>query len=165
MFSFQSAALVAGGAFVAGGLLAGIATYELVSAQWEAATAELKIEAAAQLLDAEKNARRKERLATQAKDRLETEYAKTTSSLAATQAENLRLARQLGGLRDPGRRGGSCGGLPSATSTAPGAADTAALNRLSAEATDFLLKFAADADVAASYASTCYNWLRATQAP
>lgn len=92
---------------------------------------------------------------------LELAHADHREALDEVLADNRRLATQLGGLRDPGRTASSCtaAGGASATSTEP--AEEASGGRLSAEATEFLLEFARDADRAASYANTCYDWIGA----
>ena len=78
--------------------------------------------------------------------------------LAALRADNRRLSAELGGLRDPF----AAPACP--VSTAPDGtvdpADPAAVGRLSAEASEFLLGFAYDADRAAEYASTCHQWVK-----
>lgn len=82
------------------------------------------------------------------------ENAKRTNSILA---ENRRLARELGGLRDPGVRpgGGNCTGAAGATSDSD---DGTAEGRLSAEATEFLLEFAAQCDAAADYAQAGHDY-------
>jgi hypothetical protein len=78
----------------------------------------------------------------------------------ATLADNRRLATELGGLRDPGRRP-SCGiTLSSASTTASQPDNGTTGTELSAEATEFLLEFARSADRAAQYAKTCHDWIQ-----
>lgn len=82
------------------------------------------------------------------------ELSQTTERLLA---DNRRLARQLGGLRDPGARPG-CSGLPGAAQAPGDPANAATGAELSAAATEFLLEFAAEADRAANYAWACHEW-------
>jgi len=81
-------------------------------------------------------------------------------------AENSRLAHRLrllaagaGGLRDPGTRPG-CPGVPTAAAAAgvPASAAASTGDRLSAEASEFLLAESARADEVSAYASACHNW-------
>ena len=91
-------------------------------------------------------------------DQLEVKHVESERELDKALSTNRRLARELGGLRDPGRRP-SCGGtVPTdpTTSSQPETGSTGA--ELSAEASEFLLEFARDADRAAQYAKTCYDW-------
>ncbi len=90
------------------------------------------------------------------------EAAQTTERLLA---DNRRLARLAGGLRDPGARPG-CGHLPGAATATGDPAHPAAESGfpetrgglLSAEASDFILDLAAEADRAAAYAGACHEW-------
>jgi hypothetical protein len=165
MFDLKALAIATGAAFVVGGGLAGLATYKYEEARWTAATAALKIEAGAKLLKAEQEARAAESAANQIKDAVEGAHNATLEKLAAVRGENAHLARLLGGLRDPGRRVGGAGNVPGSTDPTAGSAATATLNRLSAEATEFLLAFAADADAAAAYANTCHAWVTKSSLP
>ena len=81
-------------------------------------------------------------------------------------ADNRRLARELGGLRDPGKRP-ACNTLvpttPAATGTAAdnatdGGLPTEIEGLLSPEASEFLLDFARECDRAADYAKTAHDW-------
>ena len=73
-------------------------------------------------------------------------------------ADNRRLARELGGLRDPGKRP-ACNAIMSTNSAAPGtAADNTSSGRLSDEAAEFLLELARECDQAADYAGTAHDW-------
>lgn len=117
-----------------------------------------KAGAATQLAKATEMARNQERQNELIKTKAEVEHAKARDQIERTLADNRRLARKLGGLRDPGSRTG--GDFPvSGTETASGihpACPTG--SRLSAEAEEFLLEFAAAADRAADYAHTCHDW-------
>ena len=113
----------------------------------------------------------KEREAQERADEIEVKYHDATTEIRTIRNDNARLARELGGLRDPGKRPGATPGLGSTQGTAPGCThDPAAAGRLSEEATRFLLDFAEDADRAAAYANACYEWvnrekLKALQVP
>ena len=74
--------------------------------------------------------------------------------------ENRRLARELGGLRDPFAKSSSGCSVPPSTGTSSNPDDGAASGRLSDEASEFLLEFAREADAAANYATTCHNWAK-----
>ena len=90
---------------------------------------------------------------------LEVNHAQNRQQLDQALADNRRLARDIGGLRDPGARADGCGTVPT---TAPGtglAVRPAPTGRLSDEAAEFLLEFARDADRAAEYAGLCYGWI------
>lgn len=133
-------------------------TAEYKDASWTASIEKQKVEAAEQLQAATDRAisaeRRQNELATQ----LEAKHVESEKELGKALSTNRRLARELGGLRDPGRRP-SCGGAvptDSTTSAQPEIGSTGA--ELSAEASEFLLEFARDADRAAQYAKTCYDW-------
>jgi hypothetical protein len=95
----------------------------------------------------------------------EVKHAKARDQIERTLADNRRLARQLGGLRDPGRKGSDCPLPGSAEATSNGDAGTSegrlsgeSAGLLSPEASDFILELAADADRAAQYARTCHEW-------
>ena len=135
-------------------------TAKYKDASWTASIEKQKVKAAEQLQAATDRAisaeRRQNELATQ----LEVKHVESERELDKALSDNRRLARELGGLRDPGRRP-SCGNtLPSASTTAsqPDSGSTGA--ELSAEASEFLLEFARDADRAAQYAKTCNAWIK-----
>ena len=91
---------------------------------------------------------------------LEVNHAQNRQKLDQAMFDNRRLARDLGGLRDPGARPDGCGTVPT---TAPGtglAVRPAPTGRLSDEAAEFLLEFARDADRAAEYADLCHGWIK-----
>lgn len=145
------------------GLLVGVLggwyfTAKYKDATWTASIDKQKSEAATKLQAATERAITAERQNTDLSNKLEKQNVESNQKLDATLADNRRLTRELGGLRDPGRRP-SCGNtLPSAstTSSQPDSGSTGA--ELSAEASEFLLEFARDADRAAQYAKTCYDW-------
>lgn len=135
-------------------------TSKYKDASWTASIEKQKVEAAGQLQAATDRAvsaeRRQNELATQ----LEVKHVESEKELDKVLSTNRRLARELGGLRDPGRRP-SCGSsvpTDSTTASQPEGGTTGA--ELSAEASEFLLEFARDADRAAQYASTCSAWIK-----
>lgn len=147
------------------GLLVGVLggwhfTAKYKDATWTASINKQKSEAATKLQEATERAITAERQNTDLSNKLEKQNVESNQKLDATLADNRRLARELGGLRDPGRRP-SCGNtLPSASTTSnqPDSGSTGA--ELSVEASEFLLEFARDADRAAQYASTCRAWIK-----
>ena len=133
-------------------------TAEYKDASWTASIEKQKVKAAEQLQAATDRAisaeRRQNELATQ----LEVKHVESEKELDKALSTNRRLARELGGLRDPGRRP-SCGGsMPTDSTTTSQPEGGATGTELSAEASEFLLEFARDADRAAQYAKTCYDW-------
>lgn len=91
---------------------------------------------------------------------LEIKNVEANKLLNETLAENRRLARELGGLRDPFAKPSSGCSVPTSTSTSSNSNDGASSGKLSEEASEFLLEFARDADDAANYATTCHNWAK-----
>jgi hypothetical protein len=87
----------------------------------------------------------------------EVKHVEAQNRINATLAENRRLARERDGLRDPGARVADCRPLP-AGGAAAGPADQSSGGRLSTEAEEFLLEFAAECDRAAEYANTAHDW-------
>jgi hypothetical protein len=148
---------------LAAGLLVGVLggwyfTAEYKDATWTASIDKQKSEAATKLQAATERALAAERKNNELGTQLEKQHVEATQKLDATLADNRRLARELGGLRDPGRRP-SCGNtLPSASTTSGQSDSTTTGTELSAEASEFLLEFARSADAAAQYAKTCYDW-------
>ena len=160
MLDLKTTLLAAAIGLGAGALGSWYLTAEYKDASWTASIEKQKVEAAEQLQAATDRAisaeRRQNELATQ----LEVKHVESERELDKALSTNRRLARELGGLRDPGRRP-SCGGTvptDSTTSTQPETGTTGA--ELSAEASEFLLEFARDADRAAQYATTCSFWIQ-----
>ena len=79
-------------------------------------------------------------------------------------ADNRRLARELGGLRDPGKRPACRVAVPTSPGATVDPVDDAAAGRLSTEAEEFLLGFARECDRAADYANTAHDWARGLRA-
>lgn len=150
--------LIAGAAgLVIGGLLSGVAAHRYTEARWVAAVEAQKVEAARVLQAETEKVLLAERLNSELNNKIEVTHAQAQDEIDKTLANNRRLARQLGGLRDPGRRQG-CGGAQAGNHPAANAAAAAAESRLSDSAQEFLFGLAADADRAANYALTCHAW-------
>jgi hypothetical protein len=145
------------------GLLVGVLggwylTAEYKDATWTASIEKQKVEAAEQLQAATERATSAERRQNELANQLEVKHVESEKELDKILSTNRRLTRELGGLRDPGRRP-SCGGTvptDSTTASQPAGGPTGA--ELSTEASEFLLEFARSADAAAQYAKTCYDW-------
>ena len=144
------------GISAAGGILAGAIVMGLYKdAVWRAEINDIKIEAA-QILARETDAVSKLEKAAQTRVRqLEVDDAKTKTDLVTVGRRNRDLIRELGGLRDPGRRFYSESPSPNSTGKtvthereAPGA-------RLSIEASAFLSRETERADEAARWANVC----------
>lgn len=160
MLDVRSIALAAAIGLGIGSLGSWYLTAEYKDASWTASIEKQKVEAAKQLQAATNRAIEAERSQNKLANQLEVKHVESERQLDKALADNRRLARELGGLRDPGRRP-SCGGTvptDSTTSSQPEGGTTGA--ELSEEASEFLLEFARDADRAAQYASTCSAWIK-----
>lgn len=160
MINIKSMALTAAISLGLGALGSWYLTAEYKDASWTASIEKQKVKAAEQLQAATDRAILAERRQNELANQLEVKHVESERELDKALSTNRRLARELGGLRDPGRRP-SCGGtMPtdSTTSSQPEGGATGA--ELSAEASEFLLEFARDADRAAQYASTCSAWIK-----
>lgn len=147
-----------------GALGSGLAVKRYVNNAWTAKLSTQKSEAATALQKATDRAIKAERAQNQLATELEIQSELNKNRLNDAYRSNTALATQLGGLRDPGRRpGGSCPN-PAPTGSATQPAGEAGGATLSAEATQFLLDFARDADSAAEYANTCYSWIQKLKA-
>ena len=147
-------------ACVLGALGSWYLTAEYKDASWTASIEKQKVKAAEELQTATDRAISAERRQKELADQLEVKHVESERELDKALSTNRRLARELGGLRDPGRRP-SCGGTvptDSTTASQPEGGTTGA--ELSAEASEFLLEFARDADRAAQYAQTCSFWIQ-----
>lgn len=141
-------------------------TAEYKDASWSKAIEKQKRESADTLALETNRVLEAERAVSSLKDEMEKQHATSKQNIETALAHNRRLARELGGLRDPGRReGGGCaqGETSDPSSVAAGAASEGGLpaegaGLLSAEASEFILALAADADRAAEYAQLCYRW-------
>ena len=159
MLDIRNLLITAAGAFIIGALTSWYVTAEYKNSKFDAMIAKQKIEAAAELQAAYDRAILAERKNINIAMDLEVQNAQTRNKLDKALADNRRLSVELGGLRDPGYRGGS-GCTMSTGSNGTGISIAATTpGRLSAEATEFLLEFARDADRAAEYAGTCRQWI------
>ena len=150
---------VGAAALVVGASAAWWITSDALSAKHEAEIQSIRAEAAEQYAAATQRAVEVERAHNQLATKLEVQHEKATRQLAAIRADNRRLARDLGGLRDPFAAASTCP-VPTDSDSAVDSAATATVGRLSDEASQFLLEFAYDADRAAEYANTCYKWVK-----
>ena len=147
-------------ASLATGALAGWwLTNDSLTAKHQAHVSALRSQAADDLRQATDRAFELERQHQALANQLEVANAQTRKKLDSVLAENRRLARDLGGLRDPYSLASSCT-LPTQPNTASGLVASPAPGRLSDEASEFLLEFAREADRAAEYAATCYDWVK-----
>jgi len=96
---------------------------------------------------------------------MEAEHVVQTERIERANTVNRTLAVQLGGLRDPGRRPCRQSPVSSTTPSAGEPVDRSADSRLSAEASEFLLAFAHDADRAALYAFQCRAFIQELVGP
>lgn len=101
----------------------------------------------------------KEREAREHAAEIEVKYHETTDQIKTLRNTNARLARELGGLRDPGKSNTTSGVGMSQGATSGNTFDPSTSSQLSREASQFLLDFAEDADRAAAYANSCYEWV------
>ena len=134
----------------------GTATF--LGAKHDAEIQSIRAAAAEQYAAATQRAVEVERTHAELATKLEVQHETNRQQLAAIRADNRRLARELGGLRDP-FAAPACPVSTAADGTVDSAA-TATVGRLSDEASQFLLEFAYDADRAAEYANTCYKWVK-----
>jgi hypothetical protein len=156
MFDLRITAIAAGVSLAVGAYSAWWLTAEYKDNKFEAQ----KVEAATLLQAATEQSILKEREQNAISTALEIENAEQQDQHDAVLADNHRLVAKLAGLRDPGRRQGCSSAVPAGTEPAKQPGTEAADGRLSNEASEFLLNFARDADRAAQYAGTCYEWAR-----
>lgn len=156
----RNIALAAVLGLVVGATGSGLFVKRYVDNAWTAKVEKQKTEAATQLQAATDRAIKAERQHNAIAKELEVQSEISKQKLDDAYRDNRALSTQLGGLRDPGRRpSGSCPSGATAGAAQQPAGETAGAP-LSAEASDFLLDFARQADDAAQYANTCYNWLK-----
>lgn len=146
-------------AAVASAALSAWGTWTFLDARHESEIQSIRADAALAVEAATQRAVEVERAHNQLATKLEVQHEKATRQLAAIRADNSRLARELGGLRDPFAAASTCP-MPTDSDSAVDSAATATVGRLSDEASQFLLEFAYDADRAAEYANTCYKWVK-----
>ncbi len=135
-------------------------TAEYKDNKWKAKVEAQKVEAARQLQEATQRVIEVERKNNVIATQMEINNAEQQNKLDRALSDNRRLTRELGGLRDPGRRPSCTGSVPATAGTSQQPATAAAEGRLSDEASEFLLEFARDADRAAQYANSCYDWIQ-----
>jgi hypothetical protein len=154
----QFVAGAAGGGLIVGSLLSWYFTGEYKDAKWEAATNKIKIEAA-NVLQKETDKVLSHVIESNNKVReLEAQHVQEEKSLADIERRNRQLARELGGLRDPGRRPHSTDAVPATSASSGGTEPATSTAYLSAEASELLLSAAAEVDALARYAKVCYDW-------
>ena len=146
-------------AAVASAALSAWGTWTFLDARHESEIQSIRADAALAVEAATQRAVEVERAHNQLATKLEVQHEKATRQLAAIRADNRRLAAAAGGLRDPFAAASTCP-VPTDSDSAVDPAGAAAIGRLSAEASEFLLEFAYDADRAAEYANTCYKWVK-----
>jgi hypothetical protein len=160
MPDIRSAILAAVLAMGTGALGSWWLTFTYKDTRHNAAMATLKAEASTALADATQRVLDVQRRNQDLANNLEVTHAKNRNNLDQALADNRRLARELGGLRDPGAQpGGGCT-VPSASDTTGQPDGAATPGRLSDQASDFLLEFARQADRAAEYAQLCHAWIK-----
>lgn len=99
-------------------------------------------------------------------DKLELSHAERSKEKDRMLADNRRLASELGGLRDPGKRPACRAAVPANSGPAVAATDDPAGGELSSEsagllspeASEFILELARECDAAADYARTAHDW-------
>lgn len=148
-----TAALAGGAAWAARGWQADADLLRLENAHSQKLNKELRAKR-----EAESRARKAEQAERDAVQQIEVNAHANAKRTENILAENRRLARLAGGLRDPGAAAG-CRDRAGTPAPPGAAADPAAQGRLSDEAAEFLLAFAADADRAADYANACHAWV------
>tara|TARA_R110000868_G_scaffold55439_2_gene172427 strand:- start:125 stop:607 length:483 start_codon:yes stop_codon:yes gene_type:complete len=94
---------------------------------------------------------------------LEIKNAENVQKLDKIYADNKRLARELGGLRDPGKSPHCADGLPSTTDASGKLDENFEGARLSEAASEFLLALAREADGAAQDRNLCQEWILKTR--
>lgn len=146
-------------AAVASAALSAWGTWAFLDARHESEIQSIRADAALAVEAATQRAVEVERAHAELATKLEVQHEANRTRLAALRADNRRLAAAAGGLRDP-FAAPACRPVSTAPDGTVDPADPTATGRLSAEASEFLLDLAYDADRAAEYASTCYRWVK-----
>lgn len=139
-------------------LASGILVHRYDRARFDALSAQRDSSASHEVAAANARTLEAERAAHARATTLEISAHERQAELDRTLAENRRLAARAGGLHDPGRKPADAGRVSGSAAPACPPADAASDGRLSAEATEFLLELAADADRAAIYARTGHGY-------
>lgn len=121
-----------------------------------------KAEAALELAEANQKTLEIERRYQEISQSLELEHVENKKHLGQIYADNKRLARELGGLRDPGKSENCASQLPATTTATGNAPEKFESARLSEAATEFLLALTRDADETASELKLCRDWIKKT---
>jgi hypothetical protein len=144
--------------FFIGALWSWWLTAEYKDNKWVATLAESNQQAADQLQEATERVLKAEREQRLMLRKLEVTHVENQQLLDQVLDDNRKLARQLDGLYDPGTT--TYSGSPLSSIGGPGESiSQTASRRLSAEASDFLLKYFREADRVAEYADTCHKWV------
>ena len=159
MLSIRNVILGAVVASIVGAIGGWWITDDILTSKHDAHIQRMRLEAADALQAATERAIQAEREGISLALKLEVQNAENRKRLDGVLADNRRLSRELGGLRDPYSLASSCS-LSAKPDTASGLVSTPAPGRLSNEASEFLLEFAREADRAAEYAATCYDWVK-----
>ena len=163
ILDIKTTVIALGSSFVIGVLSSWWITSEYKEAKYSKAISTMQLQAAEALDKAKAEAlaieRENNRLATE----LEVSHNEHRKSLDSIQADNARLAAELGGLYDSKAScGNNTSGSPSTTPSNSPKSTTGA--KLSKEASGFLLSESRRADEAAAYARTCYQWIQQLKA-
>lgn len=118
-----------------------------------------KAEGAFQLAEANQKTLEIERRYQEISQSLELEHVENKKHLDQVYADNKRLARELGGLRDPGKSENCAGNLPSTSESPSISVKEFESARLSEAATEFLLTLVREADQTASERNLCQDWI------
>lgn len=146
-------------AAIAGAIAGWWITDDILTSKHEAQIQRMRLDAANALQAATDRAIQAERDAISLALKLEVQSAENKQKLDSVLTDNRRLARELGGLRDPfAKPAGGCT-MPASPAGSGLAVPAPAPGRLSDEASEFLLEFAREADRAAEYANTCHRWI------
>ena len=159
----QFIAGAAGAGLLIGSLSTWYLTAEYKDATWSAAVNQQQVDAAGVLQAATVKAMETERAAQVKVRELEAQHDQEEAALVVIESRNRELARQLGGLRDPGRRTSGADAVPGHATSTDGIATAASTGQLSAEASEVLLSAAAEVDGIALYAKTCYEYVQSLQ--
>jgi hypothetical protein len=159
MLDIKSLALVAFIAFTTGSFGSWYLTSSYKESKYSAVISKMREDAAIALhqatVKAMEIASENSKLATE----LEVQSAENRDRLDQVSADNRRLADELGGLYDSQATCGDSTPSPNPSASAKPATPPTGV-RLSKEASAFLLAEARRADQAATYAETCYQWIR-----